>query len=118
MNMLKVFRSCFLLATVGCLLMAQPLMADEEMKGNLLSTNWLEKNLKNSDLVLLDASPESYKANHIPGAVSVNIYELFAYGFGGRAPAEAERLFQSWGISPGKKIVLYDSGGTNLATRL
>src|SRR5204863_4564016 len=87
-NMSKLFRYCLLIAVVGCLLMAQPLMADEGMKGNLVTANWLEKNLKNPDLVLLDASPEKYATGHIPGAVSVNIYELFAYGFGGRATAD------------------------------
>jgi 3-mercaptopyruvate sulfurtransferase SseA len=32
--------------------------------------------------------------------------------------AEMEELFQSWGISSGKRIVMYDQGGTFLATRL
>ena len=32
--------------------------------------------------------------------------------------ADMEKLYQSWGISPGKKIVMYDQGGTFLATRL
>ena len=32
--------------------------------------------------------------------------------------AESERLYQSWGVSTGKKIVMYDQGGTFLAKRL
>jgi len=32
--------------------------------------------------------------------------------------ADMEKLFRSWGISPGNKIVIYDQGGTMLATRL
>ena len=42
------------------------------------------------------------------------------FSFGGREvpAAEMERRIQSWGISPGKKIVLYDQGGTYLATSL
>ena len=37
----------------------------------------------------------------------------------GRLPvAEMEKIYQAWGISTGKKIVMYDQGGTILATRL
>ena len=117
--MLKVLRYCFLLAVAGCLLLAQPLMAAEGIKGNLVDVNWLEKNLKNADVLILDASPtEIYTAKHIPGAISVNINDLFTYGLGGMPVARAEHLYQSWGISSGKKIVMYDPGGTMLATRL
>jgi 3-mercaptopyruvate sulfurtransferase SseA len=117
--MLKILRYCFFLAVAGCLLLAHPLMAEEGIKGNLVNVKWLEKNLKNPDVVILDASPaDSYAAQHIPGALNVNIYDLFAYGFGGMSNAQTEQVFQSWGISSGKKIVMYDSGGTNLATRL
>jgi 3-mercaptopyruvate sulfurtransferase SseA len=40
------------------------------------------------------------------------------YGLREAPLADMEKLFQSWGISPGKKIVMYDQGGTFLATRL
>jgi len=114
----KVLRNCFLFVLAGCLLLAQPLMATEGINGNLVDVHWLEKNLKNPDVVILDASPQKYAEGHIPGALSVNIYDLFAYGFGNMSDAKVEQLFQSWGISPEKKIVLYDSGGDILATRL
>jgi thiosulfate/3-mercaptopyruvate sulfurtransferase len=119
-DMLKVLRYCSFLAVVlGCLFAAQPLMAEEGIKGNLVDVNWLKKNLNNPDVVILDASSaERYKAQHIPGALSVNIFELFAYGFGGAPVAQTEQLFQSLGISTGKKVVMYDPGGTYLATRL
>ena len=118
--MLMLLRSCFFFVVVSCLLLTQPLItiAEEGIRGNLVDVNWLEKNLKNPDVVILDASPETYAAKHIPGAVSVNIYDLFAYGFGGISDAKVEQLFQSWGISPGKKIVIYDAGADQLATRL
>ncbi|HYK90928.1 MAG TPA: rhodanese-like domain-containing protein, partial [Acidobacteriota bacterium] len=103
----------------GCLLMVQPLMAAEGIKGHLVDVGWLEKNLKNADILILDASPNQiYATKHIPGAVSINAYELFSYGFQGMSAAVIERLYRSWGISSGKKIVLYDSGGTMLATRV
>ena len=114
--MLKVSRYCFLFAVAGCLLLAQPLMAAEGIKGNLVSVNWLEKNLKNADVLILDASPaQVYKAQHIPGAVNV---DLLTYGVHEVPLAEMEQRYQSWGISPGKKIVMYDQGGSMMATRL
>src|SRR5215472_792966 len=108
----------FVLA-IGCLLLAQPVTAAEEgIRGNLVDVNWLAENLKNPDVVILDASPETYAKNHIPGALGANIYDLFAYGFGGISDAKVEEVFESWGIGPGKKIVMYDAGGDQLATRL
>lgn len=100
-------------------LLALPLLAADGVRGNLVDVQWLQKNLNSPDLLLLDASgPDLYAKNHIAGAINVNIYELFAYGFGDAPVERTERLFQSIGISPGKKIVLYDNGGNNLATRL
>lgn len=113
--MFQVLRYCF----AGCLLLLQPLMAAEGIKGHLVDVGWLEKNLKNADLLILDASPsQTYTAKHIAGAVNVNVYDLFSYGFQGMPAAASERLYQSWGISSEKKVVLYDPGGTMLATRL
>jgi thiosulfate/3-mercaptopyruvate sulfurtransferase len=117
--MSKFLRYCFLFAVAGCLLLAQASRAQNGINGNLVDVHWLEKNLKNPDILILDASPApSYAAQHIPGAVSVNIFDLFSYGFGDKPVAQTEQLFQSLGISPGKKIVMYDTGGTYMATSL
>ena len=114
--MAKMARSGVLLAVAGCLLAAQPLMAAERTNGNLVDVRWLEKNLRNPDVLILDASPAPvYTAQHIPGAVNAF---LLVYGAEDRPAAEMDRVFQSWGISPGKTIVLYDSGGTYMATRV
>jgi len=111
----KVLRCGFLVATVACLLQAQPLMTGEGVKGNLVSVNWLEKHLNNPDLLILDASPaQAYAAKHIPGAVSV---DLMSYGAQEMPVADREKRYQSWGISPGRTLVFYDPGGTMLATR-
>jgi len=115
--MSKVLRYGFLLAVAGTLLLAQSLMAEDGIEGNLVNVKWLEKNLKNADVLIFDASPaQIYAAKHIPGAVSVDIYAW--YGLQEMPVADMEKLCQSWGISPGKKIVMYDPGGTMLATRL
>jgi len=115
--MLKVLRHCFLLAVAGCLLLAQPLMAADGTNGNLVNVKWLEKNLNNADVLILDASPtQIYKVKHIAGAVSVDLFTW--YGLQEMPLADMEKLYQSWGISSGKKIVMYDQGGTFLATKL
>ena len=80
--------------------------------GNLVSVEWL-KNAP-ADILVLDASPPPiHAAKHIPGAVGVN-----AFAFAGRdlPTPQLEALMQAWGISPGRKIVIYDQGGTILAT--
>ncbi len=113
--MLQILRYWF----TASLLLAQPLVAAEGIKGHLVDVVWLQKNLKNADVLILDASPnQTYTAKHIPGAVNINAYELFSYGFQEMSAAAVERLYRSWGISSGTKIVLYDSGGTMLATRV
>ena len=106
----------FVFVVASCLILTQPLMATDGIKGNLVSVSWLEKNLRNADVVILDASSsQSYTAKHIPGALS---YDIFTYGVQEMPMAEIEKRYQSWGISPGKKIVMYDQGGTYMATRL
>ena len=108
----KSLRRWFWAVIAGSLLPVQLAVA----AGQLVSVQWLEKNLKRDDVVLIDASPAKlHAAGHIPGAVNVDLFS-----FGGREvpPAEMERRIQSWGVSPGKKIVLYDQGGTYLATSL
>ena len=112
--MSKWLRGGVVLTWISCSLVAQ-----EGLRGHLADVQWLRKQMSEPNVLLLDASStEKYKAAHIPGAVHANAYELFAYGFGGLSKQEAEEKLQSWGIAPGKKIVMYDEGGSNMATRL
>jgi 3-mercaptopyruvate sulfurtransferase SseA len=91
-------------------------MAQEGIKGNLVTVGWLQKNLNNAGVVILDASPgPMYAAQHIPGAVNI---DLLTYGIQEISISQMEQRFQSWGISPGKKIVMYDQGASIMATRL
>ena len=106
----------FFLTIIYSLMLSQPLMAQEGTKNNLVSVQWLEKNDQNSNLILLDASPtQLYNTQHIPGAIN---YDIFNYGVQEMPVTEIEKRYQSWGISSDKKIVIYDQGGTHLATRL
>jgi 3-mercaptopyruvate sulfurtransferase SseA len=105
-----------LLAIAGCALLTQPSVAADGVSGNLVTVNWLEKHLQNADVLILDASPaQSYKENHVPGAINV---DMLAYGRPEIPAAEMEKTFRSWGVSPGKSVVLYDQGGNMMATRV
>jgi 3-mercaptopyruvate sulfurtransferase SseA len=100
----------------ACLLMPQPLLAAGEGRAHLVNVGWLQKNLSNPGVLVLDASAaQVYTAQHIPGAVHV---DLLSYGAQEKSLAEMEQLYRSWGVSPDKTIVLYDGGGTYLATRV
>jgi 3-mercaptopyruvate sulfurtransferase SseA len=101
---------------LASLLMCTPLVrAAGDGFGPLVSVAWLQNNLGRSDLVLLDASPAPmYAAQHIAGAVNVDI---FSYGPLEPPTAMMEQRFQSWGIGAGRKVVLYDPGGSYFAAR-
>jgi thiosulfate/3-mercaptopyruvate sulfurtransferase len=85
-----------------------------EPRGPLVDAAWLRQNL--DKVLILDASvTPQHRAGHIPGAVSADLYRYGAF----EAPREAmEQRIQSWGISPGRKIVIYDRGGDMMAARL
>ena len=102
---------------ISSLLMLQSATAvAEEGRGNLVSVEWLAKNLNHKDVILIDASfGQMYAAKHIAGALNVDV---FSFGGHEASAAEMEQRIQSWGISTGKKIVIYDQGGTYMATSL
>jgi len=105
-----------LLTLAACLLATAPGLAADDARRNLVDVRWLTRHLDDPGVLILDASlAPAYAAQHIPGAIHV---DAFVYGGKELPLAEAERLYQSWGISPGKTIVLYDQGGSYLATRL
>jgi len=114
--MLNVLRYSFLLAAAGGLLGFPALSAAEALPGNLVTAQWLADHRTNPEVLILDASPaQAYAAKHIPGALSVDVYAW--YGREAR-PADTEKLFREWGVSSGKTIVVYDQGGSMLATRV
>lgn len=52
--------------------LAAPIQAAERSIDPIVYADWLEKNLKNADLVVIDLRKvEDYKVGHIPGAVNV-----------------------------------------------
>jgi 3-mercaptopyruvate sulfurtransferase SseA len=98
-------------------LLVVPLVASAQPAGShLVDVRWVEKNLGSPDVLILDASPtQLYRAQHIPGAVSV---DFMVYGGRNEPLADIEARYRSWGVSPEKTVVLYDQGGTFLATRV
>lgn len=90
--------------------------AAEALPGPLVSAEWLQRQLGQPGLLVLDASPAPvHRARHIPGAVNV---DRFSAGLAEPdAQAMAARL-RSWGVSPGLRIVVVDMGGSYFATRL
>jgi thiosulfate/3-mercaptopyruvate sulfurtransferase len=101
------------LAFVLCLLAAAPARAQD---GPLVTPDWLERQLRAQAVLLLDASmPPQHAAGHIAGAVNATVFGLIGRD---AAPAVFERHFRSWGIGPGRRIVVYDEGGSWMATRL
>jgi 3-mercaptopyruvate sulfurtransferase SseA len=100
----------------SCLLVGEPAVAAEGGTSRLASVSWLQGVLQRDDVLVLDASPaQLYAAKHIPGAVNADVF-----AFGGREVplAEMQGRIQAWGIGPGKKIVVYDQGGTYMATSI
>ena len=113
---INLLTSAFCLFIFSSLLLSQPLTETEWIKGNLVSVNWLEKNLKNHEVLILDASqPQQYSLQHIPGAINA---DFMSYGVKEVSAGEIQERFQSWGISMDKKIVIYDRGTPMLATRV
>lgn len=137
--MLKRFKSWTLALTASLFIAAGGTAFAQS--GNLVSAEWLQDNLDNPELLLLDAQPTPlYIDGHIPGALSTSFSpeESTSQGvnlsYGGgvdyftdtnaevpfqELPAEQmEQLFQAWGVSPDRTVVIYDQGGSMFATRL
>ena len=116
--MSKTLSSLFLVIIASFLAIGigQPAKAAEGGKGTLVTVQWLKKELGNDGVLVLDASPaQIYAEKHIPGAVNVDFY---SYGAQEAPLTDMERRLQSWGVSAGKRIVVYDQGGSILATRV
>jgi 3-mercaptopyruvate sulfurtransferase SseA len=83
----------------------------------LISAEQLASHLGSSaPPLILDASPPPmHAAGHIEGAVPVDV---FSYASGMLTPAQLTQRFQSWGLSPGRQVVITDQGASYMATHL
>jgi 3-mercaptopyruvate sulfurtransferase SseA len=84
--------------------------------GRLVDATWLQQQLGQPGVVVLDASPTPlHRKGHIPGAISADLYAV------GPREVSLQRMqqrLQGWGLSPGQRIVIHDQGGSWFATRL
>ncbi len=107
MNRIR-FTVCFLFAL---LFVTLPSMVQARDILPIVSVDWLEKNLSNPRLVVLDIRKvEEYREGHIPGAVS-SYYRTWAHGKQGKREEvpDREELFESIGdagIRPDSLIVV------------
>lgn len=109
-------RTLWLVLLLACSVGASTAAGNGETPGSLVSVGWLKQNLARADLVLVDASPPPvHRQRHIPGAV---LSTLFTFGPADLPVEEIQRHSRAWGVSPGRHVVLYDPGGTYMATRL
>lgn len=101
-------------AIVALCLLAAPLVQANPRP--LVDAAWLQQALAAGDVLVLDAQPgKLHETGHIPGAVHVDI---FAYGPDEADTPAMQRRIQSWGVSPGRRVVIYDQGGSYFAPRL
>jgi thiosulfate/3-mercaptopyruvate sulfurtransferase len=102
------------IAAASCLSLMPIAAAAQARTSHLVSVDWLKERLGKEDLLLLDASSAKiHAAKHIPGAISA---DLMKAGMFNTTAAALERLFQAWGVTPGRKTVVYDEGGVYGAT--
>jgi 3-mercaptopyruvate sulfurtransferase SseA len=93
---------------------ALPASGVDGIEGRLVGPQWLAAH--RAEVLLLDASmPHQFAAGHIAGAVNASV---FATAGRDLPPADMERRIRAWGVSPGRRIVVYDEGGSWMATRL
>jgi thiosulfate/3-mercaptopyruvate sulfurtransferase len=117
MTLVTTLRRIGLAAIASWGLFASPLLAADGSSGNLVTAAWLHAHAGDPRVLILDTSAgAAYAAGHVPGAVGVDVFSW--YGVKDEPRPVVEKRLQAWGVSPGKTIVMYDQGGTFLATRL
>ncbi len=84
----------------------------------LVSTQWMEKNLGASNIVLIDVRTESnYGVGHLPGAVSMPYTEWNHFNEDEDCqlmptPADFSKKMQAFGVSTKTHVIIYDHGNT------
>ncbi|MXZ62820.1 MAG: sulfurtransferase [Chloroflexi bacterium] len=89
----------------------------------LVTTQWIEDNLDNDDVILFDVrNEEQYAAGHIPGAIRLAANQVFQKEIDGVAglipPAnEVAASLAAVGATPDHTLVFYDQRGSIWASR-
>lgn len=99
-----------------------------KLPGRVVNAEWLKAHLEGDELLVIDVRPAieplkvGYPWGHIPGAVHIDLNELFTTidGVPGRLvdPAIGEHVLSRAGLSNERLVVIYDADGGPLAARL
>jgi 3-mercaptopyruvate sulfurtransferase SseA/NADH dehydrogenase FAD-containing subunit len=87
----------------------------------LAGTDWLEKNLDEPNLRIIDCrdGPGDYYESHVPRAVHMDYKDTEdAARVHVLSPGEAARVFGELGIGDGNEVVIYDDAGGSYAGRI
>jgi thiosulfate/3-mercaptopyruvate sulfurtransferase len=94
-----------------------------ELAGPLVTPDWVEANLHDPGITLLDVCAyEIYQQGHAPGAYWVDWEQHLCAVVDGiehmaPRPDEAARLFGSWNLTPGKLVVAMDDRWSSRSAR-
>ena len=107
-NMRKLKLMTLLLVLMALMLPPSVFARDIEP---IVSTDWLEKNLSNPKLIVVDIrKPEEYKAGHIPGAINVfyNSWAVKKGALNNQLPSDDDLkdLLSASGIQPDSLVVV------------
>jgi thiosulfate/3-mercaptopyruvate sulfurtransferase len=86
---------------------------------HLVDTSWLEKNIKNTDLVIIDTrKKEAYEKGHINGAVNYPKSSWFKGKVGNipkiyNTPEQFQDMFSKAGVTDDSLVVFYSAGENN-----
>ena len=86
-----------------------------------ISSEVLSESLSTSNLVIIDArTPLQYQRGHLPGAVNFPASWSYQSEQSGRLvqPSKMQSIMQNLGINTLDKVVIYDDGQLNSATRI
>ena len=88
----------------------------EVPSNHLVDTTWLEKNMKNNDLVIIDTrKKEAYAKGHIQGAVNYPKSSWFKGKAGNipklyNTPEQFQEMFSKAGVQENSTVVFYSAG--------
>ncbi|MCF8053703.1 MAG: hypothetical protein K9K75_00530 [Deltaproteobacteria bacterium] len=122
MKGLGMSKKVLLLVMVAVLFLALPSMLLAKREGNVVTTEWLGKNLSKKDLVIVDVRNfADYKAGHVPGSVNIPLSSL-AIDKGGlknEVPANEDLIdiISEKGIGSSAPVVVVGLAGEKLPDR-
>ncbi len=90
------------------------------MPRRMATADWILEHMSDGDLVIVDVrKPAMFAKNHIPGAVNIPWNRSLSAEETWKSPEELRQLFESFGVTKDKNIVVYcQFGNMNAHTYL